>query len=87
MTLFQSSDRQGFLVSIDLNQPKNELREKLWNWMREEHSDIFWDIEMNEGGEIKFNFLNPIKMIVDSIEFWGDNGVFTLEAVETEKVI
>ena len=29
MTLFQSSDRQGFLVSIDLNQPKDELIEKL----------------------------------------------------------
>ena len=89
MTLFQSSDRQGFLVSIDLNQPKNELIEKLMTWMREEHSDIFFnEIEMHEGGEIKINFVNPkLKMIVDSIEFWGDNGVFTLEAVETEKII
>ncbi len=78
MTLFQSSDRQGFLVSIDLNQSELELKDKLWNWMREKHSDIFFDIEMHEGGRITLN--------IDSIEFWGDNGVFTLEAVEIENI-
>ena len=78
MTLFQSSDRQGFLVSIDLNQSELDLKDKLWNWMREKHSDIFFDIEMHEGGRISLH--------IDSIDFWGDNGVFTLEAVEIENI-
>ena len=78
MTLFQSTDRQGFLVSIDLNQSEDELKDKLWSWIKEKHSDIFLLIEMFEGGDITIN--------IDSIEFWGDNGVFTLEAVECETI-
>ena len=88
MTLFQSTTgRQNILVSIDLNQSENELTDKLWNWLEEKHNEIFWDIEMHEGGSIKLNFVNPkLKMIVDSVEFSGDNGIFTLEAVETETI-
>jgi hypothetical protein len=76
MTLFQSTDRQGFLVSIDLNQ--SELEDKLWDWIEHDHSEIFWDIEMHEGGSIRIEH--------DTIQFSGDNGIFTLEAVETETI-
>lgn len=77
MTLFQSTTgRQNILVSIDLNQ--SELEDKLWNWLEQKHNEIFWDIEMHEGGSIKID--------EDTIEFSGDNGIFTFEAVDTETI-
>lgn len=77
MTLFQSTTgRQNILVSIDLNQ--SELEDKLWNWLEQKHNEIFWDIEMHEGGSIRIE--------TDTIEFSGDNGIFTLEAIETETI-
>lgn len=77
MTLFQSTTgRQNILVSIDLNQ--SNLEDKLWNWLEQKHNEIFWDIEMHEGGAIRIE--------ADTIEFSGDNGIFTLEAVETETI-
>lgn len=77
MTLFQSTTgRHDILVTIDLNQ--EQLEDKLWAWIEQKHSEIFWDIEMHEGGSIRVD--------ADSIEFSGDNGIFTLEAVETETV-
>lgn len=77
MTLFQSTTgRQNILVSIDLNQA--QLEDKLWNWLQEKHTEIFWDIEMLEGGLIRID--------EDTIEFSGDNGIFSLEAIETETI-
>jgi hypothetical protein len=77
MTLFQSTTgRQNILVSVDLNQ--SNLEDKLWNWLEQKHNEIFWDIEMHEGGSIRIE--------ADSVEFSGDNGIFTLEAIETETI-
>ena len=77
MTLFQSTTgRQNILVSIDLNQL--ELETKLWDWLEHKHTEIFWDIEMHEGGSIRID--------EDTIEFSGDNGIFILEAIETETI-
>ena len=77
MTLFQSTaGRQTILVSIELNQ--SNLEDKLWNWLEEKHNEIFRDIEMHNGGHIEIN--------KDEIIFSGDNGIFTLNAVETETI-
>jgi hypothetical protein len=86
MTLFQSSGRQELLVSIDSTQSDKDLKEKLWNWIEVKHSEIFWDIEMFEGGRIALFRSTQDDNDLMSIEFWGDNGVFTLEAVETETI-
>ena len=77
-TLFQSQDRQGFLVLIDIEQ--SFLKEVLWNWLEEKHNDIFWDIEMHEGGSISLALENDEKRIT----FSGDNGIFELIECETE---
>ena len=77
MTLFQSTTgRQNILVSIDLGQ--SNLENKLWSWLEEKHNEIFWDIEMHEGGNIIID--------KDEIIFSGDNGIFTFDAVETETI-
>tara|TARA_R110002126_G_scaffold212188_1_gene358798 strand:+ start:1080 stop:1337 length:258 start_codon:yes stop_codon:yes gene_type:complete len=83
-TLFQSQDRQGFLVLIDINQ--SDIEQKLWNWLEEKHHDVYLDIELWEGGSVNidvqaFKSNNPIY-----ITFSGDNGIFELEEVETEEV-
>ena len=74
--LFQSNCRQGHLVMV--NMMDENLEDKLWVWLKEEHNDIYWDIEMHEGGSIRIEH--------DTIQFSGDNGIFTLEAVETETI-
>lgn len=77
MTLFQSTTgRQNVLVTINLTDPN--LVDNLWNWLEQKHSEIFWDIEMHEGGKIMISS--------DCIEFFGDNGIWTLEQVETETI-
>jgi len=77
MTLFQSTTgRQNILLAVDLTQ--EDLETKLWNWLEEKHNEIFWDIEMHEGGEIRFQH--------DEIIFSGDNGIFVFEAVEIETI-
>ena len=77
-TLFQSQHRQGLLVMINTEQ--SFLKEMLWNWLEEKHNDIFWDIEMHEGGSIRLNLENNEKCIT----FSGDNGIFELIECETE---
>ena len=79
MTLFRStSGRNEILVNVDLNQTELDLKDKLWNWLREKHSDIFWDIEWHEGG--------CINVTSDQIYFCGDNGIFELEATDVETI-
>lgn len=79
MKLFKStSGRQEIILGLDLNQNELELKDKLWNWLREKHSDIFWDIEMHEGGRVEIHG--------DEISFWGDNGLFSLESVHIETI-
>jgi len=77
MTLFQSTTGiQNILVSIELNQ--SNLEDKLWNWLEEKHSEIFWDIELHNGGCISIN--------KDEIIFSGDNGIFRFDVVEAETI-
>lgn len=79
MKLFKStSGRQEIILAVDLNQNELDLKDKLWNWLREKHSDIFWDIEMHEGGWVAIQG--------DEISFWGDNGLFSLEAADVETI-
>tara|TARA_R100000935_G_scaffold50784_1_gene76871 strand:- start:593 stop:841 length:249 start_codon:yes stop_codon:yes gene_type:complete len=79
--LFQSQNKEGFLININVNQ--SYLKEVLWAWLEENHNDIYWDIEMHEGGSIETNFdgLNG-----GFITFRGDNGIFELEEVEAENL-
>jgi hypothetical protein len=77
MTLFQStSGRQNILVAVDLD--NENVESNLWSWLEEKHNQIFWDIEMHEGGSIRIQ--------QDEIIFSGDNGIFVFEAVEIETV-
>ena len=77
MTLFQSTTgRQNILVAVDLG--NENVESNLWSWLEEKHNQIFWDIEMHEGGSIRIN--------LDEIIFSGDNGIFVFEAVDIETV-
>ena len=74
-TLFRSQNRQQFLVNINLEQ--EDLKGNLICWLHEHHNDIYWDIEMHEGGEV---ILDKYADCLD-ITFRGDNGLFILEQV------
>ncbi len=67
--LFQSNCRRGHLVMV--NMMDDNLEDKLWTWLKEEHNDIYWDIEMHEGGKVR--------VYKDSITFTGDNGIYELD--------
>jgi len=79
-TLFQMQGRSGRLVQVDLNQ-KN-ITDKLFSWLEEKHNEIFWDIEMHEGGSVE------VYKGVDgfTITFSGDNGIFEMEEVIVQTV-
>ena len=79
-TLFQSQDRQGFLVLIDTEQ--SNLESVLWDWLQDKHHEVYLDIELWEGGSIKLENYSDGK----TIQFSGDNGIFKLEEVFTEEV-
>ena len=79
-TLFQSQNRQGFLVLIDIHQPN--IEEVLWDWLEFNHNDIYLDIELWEGGRVTLENYSDGKRV----QFSGDNGIFTLEQVFTEEV-
>lgn len=79
-TLFQMQGRSGRLVQIDLNQ-KN-IDQKLFNWLEEKHNEIFWDLEMHEGGSV-----NITKYTEGfTITFKGDNGIFEMEEVIVQTI-
>jgi|TARA_R110000824_G_scaffold67353_6_gene174382 hypothetical protein len=83
-TLFQAENRQGFLVNIDINKPN--LENLLWDWLKEKHSEIYWDIEMNEGGKVTIGFDSGNISKGKCITFSGDNGIFELVECETENI-
>ncbi len=80
--LFQTQNRQGTLVQIDIFE--KGIKDKLWNWLENEHNEIFWDIEMYEGGSIIIQ--RDFRKLNSSITFMGDNGIFELEQVDTETI-
>ena len=67
--LFQSNCRAGHLVMVDI--AADNIEEKLWVWLEQKHNDIYWDIEMQEGGKVR--------VYKDSITFSGDNGIYELD--------
>lgn len=67
--LFQSNCRRGHLLMVNLMDIN--LEAKLWAWLKEEHNDIYWDIEMQQGG--------TISVAHNLITFSGDNGIYELE--------
>ena len=79
-TLFQSQDRQGFLVLIDTEQ--SNLESVLWDWLQDKHLEVVLDIELWLGGSIKLENYSDGK----TIQFSGNNGIFKLEEVFTEEV-
>ena len=80
--LFQTQNRQGTLVQINIFEPG--IKDKLWNWLENEHNEIFWDIEMYEGGSIIIQ--RDVRKLNSSITFMGDNGIFELEQVDVETI-
>mgnify|MGYP003639568963 CR=1 FL=1 len=74
--IFQSQDRQGRLLQVDMDD--SSLEEKLENWLIDHNQDVYWDIEFNEGGKIIIG--------KDYIDFSGDNGFYNLEEILIEKV-
>tara|TARA_R100001509_G_scaffold153175_1_gene113877 strand:+ start:621 stop:896 length:276 start_codon:yes stop_codon:yes gene_type:complete len=83
---FQSENKEGFIVNIDITKlledsPINIIR-KLENWLKENHTDIYWDIEMHEGGTVYLEQYSNGYNIV----FTGDNGIFRLKEIETETI-
>lgn len=78
--VYQMQGRSGRLVQVDLNQ--ENIKEKLYNWLKEKHNEIFWDIEMHEGGSVEiYNGVDG-----DLITFSGDNGIFEMEEVIIQTV-
>ena len=80
--LFQTQNRQGTLVQINIFEPG--IKDKLWKWLENEHNEIFWDIEMHEGGSIIIQ--RDVRKLNSSITFMGDNGIFELEQVAAETI-
>lgn len=82
--LFQSQDKQGFLVTLDVEDLKNDKYADavLINWLYENHNEIYWDIELQENGSVNLEqYTDGFKIV-----FSGDNGLFILEEVEVEKI-
>jgi len=75
--LFTNREK-GILIEVDL---RNGFKERLTNWLETEHEDIFWDIELHEGGNVTVDFCDTPKIV-----FTGDNGIFSLELVNIVQV-
>ncbi len=78
--LYQMQGRGGRLVQVNLNQ--ENIKEKLYYWLKEMHNEIFWDIEMQEGGRVELYNRIDGNLII----FYGDNGIFEMEEVITQTV-
>jgi hypothetical protein len=76
--LFGNIEKEVFLEvqTNRLNVFFTELR--LHDWLRDNHEDIFWDIELHEKG------LDGVHFSGDEILFSGDNGRFTLNRISPE---
>lgn len=76
--LFQN-DKTGLLINVDLSQDESVIKDKLFNWLREDHSDVFYsDIEMHEGGKVTIlDFFSKYT----EIQFSGDNGILIFDEV------
>ena len=78
--VYQMQGRGGRLVQVNLNQ--ENIKEKLYNWLKERHNEIFWDLEMHEGGSVN---ITKYKEGI-TITFSGDNGILEMEEVIIQTV-
>jgi len=78
--LFGNIEKEVFLeVQTNHNEIFCLLTElRLHDWLRDNHEDIFWDIELHEKG------LDGVHFSGDEILFSGDNGRFTLNRISPE---
>ncbi len=82
-TLFQN-EQKGLLISVDLSQDESVIKDKLFNWLLEKHSDIFYDdLEMHEGGKVT---ISDFFSKYTEIQFKGDNGMLFFDEVEPELI-
>ena len=83
--LFQAQGRQGFLVALDIEDFKDDryAEEKLINWLKNNHDEIYWDIELHENGTVHLEEFEDGCQIV----FTGDNNSFYLTEVEIERIV
>lgn len=65
-------------LKVNLNQGNKD--QKLFDWLEENHSDIFWDIEMHEKG------VRGVQIMGNEISFSGDNGIFFMERVRIQEI-
>lgn len=70
--VFQNSDNNIFL-SVNTRKNEHKLIDELLIWLEEFHEDIFFEIEIWQGGSVTIE--------EDSITFKGDNGLFILEKI------
>ena len=81
--LFQNVQK-GLLISVDLSQDESVIKDKLFNWLLEKHSDIFYDdLEMHEGGKVR---INDFFSKYTEIEFKVDNGILFFDEIESEVI-
>lgn len=83
--LFQSEDTTGTLVMIpnSLLNNSEETKKKLKAWLFNKKSDIFWDIEGQEGLAVQVKDWGSQGL---EVTFWGDNGLWRLNEVEAEVI-
>jgi len=72
--LFGNIEKEVFLEV----QTNHLTESRLHDWLRDNHEDIFWDIELHEKG------LDGVHFSGDEILFSGDNGLFTLNRISPE---
>lgn len=83
--LFQAQNIQGLLISLDIEDLKNDkfAGAILINWLKNNHEDIYWDIELHEKGSVNLEeYTDGYKVV-----FSGDNGIFILEEVKIERIV
>lgn len=76
ITLFQDTSNQNILLNVDMSLSATELHDSLWKWLEFQHVNIYYHIELYEGGSISIEN--------DTIVFMGDNGMFELNAISVE---
>ena len=86
--LFQTQDRQGFLVNINMDyitsidQRRDDMGESiqtLLEWLEHNHNDVYWDIEAYD---VDVNEFDEGYQVV----FTGDNGIYELNQVDVESI-
>tara|TARA_R110000787_G_C13218923_1_gene425950 strand:- start:394 stop:654 length:261 start_codon:yes stop_codon:yes gene_type:complete len=86
MTKLFQNDQSGIMINVELS--KNLLEIRLLEWMREKHSDVFYnDLEMHEGGKVTVMCLKGTDgNEYTELQFSGDNGIMIFEECLVEAI-